>query len=227
VTGGRISPLAVVTDGTLLGAGATVEEFCIIGRPDEGGSETAKPTRIGPQARLRSHTVVYAGNDIGRRFQTGHHVLVRADNTIGDDVSVGSLSVVEHHVTIEDSVRIHSHCFIPEWTVLREHAWLGPRVTLTNAPFPRCPDVARCGRGVTIGRGARIGANVTILPGVTVGAGALIGAGAVVTRDVAAGAVVVGPAARVAKSVDELLCPVGADHRPYPSPQEQENANRA
>ncbi|HET6212261.1 MAG TPA: acyltransferase, partial [Micromonosporaceae bacterium] len=152
----------------------------------------------------------------GERFQTGHHVLLREANTIGDNVSVGSLSVVEHHVTIGDGVRIHSQCFIPEYTVLEDEAWIGPRVTLTNAPFPRCPDVGKCIRGVYVGRAARVGANVTILPGVRIGERALIGAGAVVTKDVAPGAVVVGSAARQVKTIDELLCPVGLDHRPYP-----------
>ncbi len=151
------------------------------------GTARPAPTVIGPGSTLRSHTVIYAGNTIGARFPTGHHALVREANTIGDDVSIGSLSVVEHHVTIGDGVRIHSQCFVPEYSVLEPGAWLGPRVTLTNAPFPRCPDVSRCLAGVTIGRDARVGANVTILPGVHIGERALIGAGAVVTRDVPPG----------------------------------------
>ncbi len=51
---------------------------------------------------------------------------------------------------------------------------------------------------VMIGRGVWFGANVTVLPGVKIGDGAVVGAGAVVTKDVPAGAVVVGvPAKRV------------------------------
>jgi len=213
--GVTISPLSVVADSVRLGDGSVVEELCVIGRhgPDA-------PTIIGPNATLRTHTVLYAGNTIGAHFATGHHALVRESNTIGDNVSIGSLSVVEHHVTIGDGVRIHSQCFVPEYSVLERGAWLGPRVTLTNAPFPRCPDVSRCLVGVTIGRDARIGANVTILPGVKIGERALVGAGAVVVKDVPAGAVVIGQAARPVKTIDELLCPVGLDHSPYPRMEE-------
>jgi len=49
---------------------------------------------------------------------------------------------------------------------------------------------------VVIGRGVWFGANVTVLPGVAIGDGAVVGAGAVVTKDIPAGAVVVGVPAR-------------------------------
>lgn len=203
---------SLVAPGTVLGPRTTVEEFCLIGRAVAG----APVLRVGAGAVLRSHTVLYAGSVVGQRFQTGHHVLVREYATVGDDVSIGSLSVVEHHVRIGDRVRVHSQCFVPEYTVIEDGAWLGPRVTVTNAPRPRCPDVSACLAGVTIGRDARIGANVTILPGVRVGERALVGAGAVVTRDVPAGAVVVGNPGRPVKAVEELHCPAGLDHLPYP-----------
>jgi acetyltransferase-like isoleucine patch superfamily enzyme len=215
-TGVDIGLMSVVADDVELGAGSVVEELCIIGRHGRGAAGS-RPTVIGRDSIIRSHAVIYSGNVIGERFQTGHHVLVRECNTIGDNVSVGSLSVIEHHVTIGHDVRIHSQCFIPEYSVLADGAWIGPRVTLTNAPFPRCPDVLACMKGVYVGRAARIGANVTILPGVRIGERALIGAGAIVTKDVAPGAVVVGTAAKPVKSIEDLLCPVGLDHRPYPT----------
>ena len=83
--------------------------------------------------------MIYAGNVIGRNFQTGNKVNIRESNRIGDNVSVGTLSVIEHHVEIGDSVRIHTQAFIPEYSVLEEGCWIGPNVVLTNAKYPAVP----------------------------------------------------------------------------------------
>ena len=50
---------------------------------------------------------------------------------------------------------------------------------------------------------AAIGVNAVLLPGVTIGKGAIVGAGAVVTKDVPAGAVVVGNPARKIRDVPD------------------------
>lgn len=167
-----------------LGEGSEIGPFAIVGEPPRGRKPGDLPTWIGPGSVIRSHTVIYAGNRIGARFQTGHHVMIREENEIGDDVSIGTGTVVEHHVRIGRGARIHSQAFIPEYSVLEEGCWIGPNVVLTNAKYPNRPDTKQNLRGVTIGKNAVVGANVTILPGVRIGEGALIGAGTVVTRDV-------------------------------------------
>ncbi|MFE1599122.1 sugar O-acetyltransferase [Methylobacterium sp. ID0610] len=77
---------------------------------------------------------------------------------------------------------------------------IGPGVQILAADHPRDPEQRRAllenGRPVRIGRNCWIGAGALILPGVTVGDDAIIGAGSVVTRDVPAGATVVGNPAR-------------------------------
>ena len=191
-------------DNVVLGAGWSIEDFCIIGTPPRGAKNGELSTTIGDGAVIRSHTVIYAGNVIGKKFQTGNKVNIRESNTIGDNVSIGTLSVIEHHVEIADNVRIHTQVFIPEFSVLEEGCWIGPNVVFTNAKYPVSPGVKHQLIGPTIRRGAKIGANTTLLPGVEIGAHALVGAGSVVVHDVPAGAVVVGNPARVIRHISEL-----------------------
>ena len=198
-----------------LGPGAHIEDFVVLGQAPRGRQPGELVTIIGAAAVIRSHTVIYAGNRIGDHFQTGHGVMIREENQIGDDVSIGTGSVIEHHVIIGNGVRIHSQAFIPEYSTLEDGCWIGPRVVLTNALHPLCPQAKRCLKGATIKRGAKIGANATLLPDITVGEGALVGAGAVVTEDVPPFTVVAGNPARVLKRTDELCCPYDLIDRPY------------
>ncbi len=195
---------AVLYDGVELGDGSVVEEFVLLGVAPHGCSAGGLTTRVGPQALVRSHAVVYAGNTIGARFQTGHGAMIREANEIGDDVSIGSHSIVEHHVRIGRGVRIHSNAFVPEHSVLEDGVWIGPNAVLTNARYPHSPDAKANLRGPHILPGAKIGANATILPGVTIGRNALVGAGSVVVNDVPDGKVVVGNPARVVRDISEL-----------------------
>jgi len=193
-----------IYENVTLGEGTVVEDFSLVGVAPRGAQEGELPTTIGERAVIRSHTVIYAGNVIGRNFQTGNKVNIRESNRIGDNVSIGTLSVVEHHVDIGNNVRIHTQVFIPEFSVLEDGCWIGPNVVLTNAKYPLSPGVKDSLVGPVVRRNAKIGANATLLPGVVIGEGALVGAGAVVVRDVPAGAVVVGNPARVIRHVSDL-----------------------
>ncbi|MHB0871566.1 MAG: transferase [Chloroflexota bacterium] len=210
-----ISPTARIYPNVQLGEDVEVGDFVVLGIPPRDKAEGELPTVIGDGAVIRSHSVIYAGNVVGKRFQTGHHSMIREENRIGNDVSVGTGSVVEHHVEIADHVRIHSQAFVPEYSTLEEGAWIGPNVVLTNVPHPLCPKAKVCIKGPTIKRGAKIGANSTILPFLIVGENALVGAGSVVVEDVPDRVVVAGNPARVIKSVDQLTCPVELVEKPY------------
>jgi acetyltransferase-like isoleucine patch superfamily enzyme len=159
---------------------------------------------LGDGARLRSGTVLYEASRIGASFETGHSVVVREECRIGDQVSVWSNTVVDYGCHIGDRVKIHANCYIAQFTVIEDDAFLAPGVTIANDLYPGDEESARLMSGPHIGAGAQIGVNVTILPYVRIGAGALIGSGSVVTRDIAAGMVAYGNPAIPQRRVADL-----------------------
>jgi acetyltransferase-like isoleucine patch superfamily enzyme len=159
---------------------------------------------LGPNARLRSGTVIYAGSEIGEDFQTGHHVIVREGTRIGDHVSVWSNSVIDYGCVIGSRVKIHCNCYVAQFTELEDEAFLAPGVTIANDLFPGRGSSASAMAGPLIRARAQIGVNVTLLPYVIVGEGAIIGAGSVVTRDIPPGMVAYGNPAIPKRPVEEL-----------------------
>ena len=128
---------------------------------------------------------------IGARTRVWDRQGLWGDHVIGDDCTVG------RSVEIGDGVRIGHRCKvgaltqIPPGVVIEDEVFVGPHACFTNDRRPKA--VGAWKRATTlVKKGASIGANATILCGVTIGEGAMVGAGAVVTKDVPAGATVVG-----------------------------------
>jgi len=167
-----------------IGKNARIGDYVIIGKAPNEKKDGELKTVIGDNAVIRSHTVIYAGNNIGDNFQTGHHVTIRENNSIGNNVSIGSGSDVEYEVRIEDEVRIHSQAFIPEYSILRKGCWVGPNVVLTNARYPGSQGVKDRLNGPELKENVKVGANSTILPAITIEKNSLIGAGSVVTKNI-------------------------------------------
>lgn len=188
-----VAPTAVVASDAAC-PGAMIGPYAVVGLD---GPADAPGLRLGAGAVIRSHAVLYRGTTAGARFHAGHGALVREHTSAGDDVSIGSHSTIEHHVVLGDRVRIHGGCFVPEFSVLADDAWLGPHVVVTNARYPNRPDTKERLEGVRIGARAVIGAGAVLLPGIEIGEGAVVGAGTVVVDDVPAGRTLVGPGGRL------------------------------
>lgn len=84
--------------------------------------------------------------------------------------------------------------------VIGDATQIGPAVQIYTADHPRDAEVRASGlefgRRIEIGRNVWIGGAAIILPGITIGDDAIVGAGSVVTRNVPAGATVIGNPAR-------------------------------
>jgi maltose O-acetyltransferase len=106
------------------------------------------------------------------------------------------------NIHLADEVFVNAGCVILDTAPVRIGArtLLGPHVQVYCAEHHRDADKRAAGleiaRTVTIGADVWIGGGAIILAGVTIGDRAIVGAGTVVTRDVAAGATVVGNPAR-------------------------------
>lgn len=200
-----------VTDTMSLGDGHQIDPGVVLGYLT--GRAIAQMTlSIGPAARIRSGTVIYAGSTIGARLQTGHNVVIREENKIGEDLNIWNNSTIDYGCVIGNGVKIHCNVYVAQYTTLEDDVFLAPGVTIANDPHPLC---GLCMRGPTVKRGARIGVNATLLPFVTIGQGALIGAGSVVTRDVPDYMVAYGNPARPVRSVSELTCPFAYVEQAY------------
>ena len=127
---------------------------------------------------------------------------------IGDGTKIGTFVEIQKNARIGRRCKISSHTFICEAVTIEDEVFVGHGVTFINDKIPRATN--NLGELQTdrdwspvptlVGRGASIGSGATILCGVTIGESAIVGAGAVVTKDVAAGATVVGnPAAPLLK----------------------------
>lgn len=128
---------------------------------------------------------------------------------IGDETKIGAFVEIQKNVTVGKRCKVSSHTFICEGVTIEDGVFIGHGVTFINDSYPRATtpsDELQTEKDwkvepTLVKRGASIGSGVTVLSNVVIGECALVGAGSVVTRDVPAGAIVVGNPARVVRSL--------------------------
>jgi maltose O-acetyltransferase len=164
-----------------------------------GGTELAADA-----ARARAWMAVYNAASTAPRDER-HAMLSELFAQVGKGAVVRPPFYCDYgyNISLGKGVFLNFNCVILDVCAVSigDHTQIGPGVQILTPDHPRDPDQRRSGlefgRPIHIGRNAWIGGGALIMPGVTVGDDAIIGAGAVVTRDVPAGATVVGNPARV------------------------------
>jgi UDP-2-acetamido-3-amino-2,3-dideoxy-glucuronate N-acetyltransferase len=125
---------------------------------------------------------------------------------IGDNTRIGPFVEIQRGTRIGANCKIQSHAFICTGVEIEDEVFVSHGVIFINDKYPQATVEGRLQTEgewellpTVVERQATLGSGAVILGGVRIGRGALVGAGAVVTRDVPAGATVVGNPARVVR----------------------------
>jgi maltose O-acetyltransferase len=182
----------------MVSAGRSEREKMLAGKPYRPGDTELVGLRKTAQRLMRDYNATTYGDDheraaiLARLLGTWNNAVIRPPFHVdyGVNIHFGEGCFLNYGCVILDVCEVHIGSFTQ----------LGPLVQILTADHPRDADLralgSESGKPVTLGRDVWVGGGAILLPGVTVGDGAIIGAGAVVTRDVAAGATVVGNPAR-------------------------------
>ena len=155
--------------------------------------------------RLHSAALIHKYNFTPHRPATHFIQLEELLSSIGPRTVVRPPFYVDYgyNITLGADVFLNFNCVLLDVTpiTIGDRTQIGPFTQIYGADHPRDHDTRRghleYGRPVHIGSNVWIGGGAIILPGVTIGDDAIIGAGSIVTRDVPAGATVVGNPARI------------------------------
>jgi acetyltransferase-like isoleucine patch superfamily enzyme len=201
----------VVHAGTRIGDRCSVDDNAVLGKRPRlaPGSAAAVGGElpglvIGPEVRVCTAAIVFAGSWVGPRAIIGDQSYVRERSRVGARSVIGRGSAIDNEVEIRERVRIQTDVYITAFSLLEDDVFVGPGTTTTNdsAMGRHPPDEPL--RGAVLRRACRVGGGVVLTPGVEVGEEAFVAAGAVVVRDVPARGVVMGVPARLVREVGDV-----------------------
>lgn len=214
----RIGDNTIIYDNVVIGDNSIICNDCVIGEPLNGyyanqNTYENPGTIIGEDSLIRSHTIIYANNKLGKGLQTGHRVTIREETVIGNYCSVGTLCDIQGHSVFGNYVRLHSNVHIGQNSTIGNYCWIYPYTVFTNDPTPPSEICI----GPTVGDYSIIATHCLLLPGVVIGKHCLVGACSLVTKDVKDYTVAIGSPAKAVKDIREVKDrETGNAHYPWP-----------
>lgn len=142
-----------------------------------------------------------ASKHIGKGTTIWQFSVVLEGAIIGVNCNICAHTFIENNVRIANNVTIKSGVYLWDGILIEDNVFIGPNATFTNDKFPRSKESLSIYPQTIIRKNASIGGNATILPGIELGEGCMVGAGAVVTKNVPAGAIVIGNPAEIVRHV--------------------------
>lgn len=215
----KIGDNTIIYDNVQIGDNTIVCNDCILGEPLNSYYTNKEydnpPLIIGANSLIRSHSVFYAGSNIGDFLQTGHRVTVREYTKAGEHCSFGSYTDIQGFCTLGNYVRMHSYVNIGQESEIGNYVFLYPFAILTNDPTPPSDILV----GVKVGDYSQITTGAILLPGSVVGANCLVGANSTVEGSYEDYSFISGsPAVRVCDLRKAPLFNIATNKRHYPWP---------
>lgn len=200
----RIGDNTTIYDNVRIGDNSIIANDCVIGEPLHDYYFTTDyqnpPTVIGEHSMVRSHTIIYAGCDIGANFMCGHRVTIREYARFGKHNMIGTLGDIQGYCTLGDYCRMQCNVHIGQQTNLGNFVFVFPFTVFTNDPHPPSELLV----GATVGDYTQIAVHCTILPGTDIGRNCLVGANSVVNGNFSDERFIVGSPAREAGNIRRI-----------------------
>ena len=197
----RIGDNTIIYDNVEVSDNTVICNDCIIGEPlqDYYYKDDYKNPRtvIGSNSLIRSHTIIYAGNEIGDNFMCGHRVTIREFTKFGKNNMIGTLGDIQGFAELGDYCRMQCNVHIGQGTKLGNFVFVFPFTVFTNDPHPP----SQICEGATIGDFTQVAVHCTILSGISIGRNCLVGANSTVNTDFGEEVIIIGnPAKAIGKT---------------------------
>lgn len=186
-----------VYDDVEIGDNSAIESYCEIGYSN--GREKG-PLKIGENAKIRSHTILYQGSTIGKQLMTGHHAIIRENMLIGDGFQLGAAAIAMGEAVIGNYVRTGSMVEIGQYSKVGDFVWIFIHSLLITDLYPPSEKII----GPEISDYAILGANTVIFPGVKVGRNAIVAASCALRDHLPDNQIAVGNPHRIVGSVSRI-----------------------